>query len=180
MIKVFIIAGVIVFIGAAVLGFLGFNGFFFTPVATEKIMGPYAYAYEDFTGAYSKTFPVFEKVYKTLRNGGIENEVGIGLYHDDPASVPEEKLRSSCGSIIIESDLEKALSLGLKTGKIEKKLSVVVEFPVNTNFAYMFAPSKCYPVLAKYLKEKEYKMSAPFEIYDMINKKVFVVMEIIK
>ncbi|HOV15728.1 MAG TPA: hypothetical protein PK771_15675 [Spirochaetota bacterium] len=179
--KVVIIIGVVVaIITVAILIFLAVNGFFYNPTASEKIMGPYAYAYEDFVGPYSKTFPVFDRVYKTLSGANIENTVGIGLYYDDPAKIPANQLRSSCGSIIKEDEIEKAQSLGLKTGKIESKLSVVVEFPVKSMMAYMFAPSKCYPVLTKYLQEKGYQMAAPFEIYDMPNKKMYVVMEIIK
>jgi len=44
----------------------------------------------------------------------------------------------------------------------------------------MIAPSKCYPVLTKYAKDNAYQMAAPFEIYDMPNKRMFVVMEKIK
>ena len=180
MTKVFVIVGAIIAsIALMVIVFLSFSGFFYKPTAEEREMGPYAYAYEDFVGAYSKTFPVFNKVYTLLNDAKIENTIGIGLYHDDPAIVPENQLRSSCGSVINETDLQKAISLGLKTGKIDKKLSVIVEFPVKTTFAYMFAPSKCYPVLIKYVNEKGYKMAAPFEIYDMPNKKMFVIMEII-
>lgn len=164
----------------AVFAFLGANGFFYKPFAKEMKMGPYSYAYEDFTGAYSKTYPVFNKVYKMLTDANIENTIGIGLYHDDPALVEQSKLRSSCGSIIKEFDIEKAAGIGLKIGNIPMRDSVVIEFPVKSSFAYMFSPSKCYPVLEKYIADKGYKPQAPFEIYDMPNKKMFVIMEIVK
>ncbi len=163
-------------IAAALIIVGGVNGLFYKPVAAERVMGPYNYAFEDFTGPYAKTFPVFQRVYDILTKNGIENTVGIGLYHDDPAKVPADKLRSSCGSVIKESDIVKAEQLGLKTGFIPQKNCVIIEFPVNSGLAYMFAPSKCYPVLAKYVTEKGYPLSAPFEIYDVPNKKMYVVM----
>ncbi len=165
---------------AGIVIFLGFNGLFINPVAKEQVMGPYSYAYMDFMGPYSKTFPVFAEVYKKLKNAGIENTVGIGLYHDDPAKVPADQLRSSCGSVIDESDIEKAGEIGLKTGKIDAKDSIVVEFPVKSSITYMIAPSKCYPVLTKYAKDNGYQMMAPFEVYDMPNKRMYIVMEKIK
>lgn len=174
------IAVIIAAVGVIGVIVFGINGLFYKPSAVEKVMGPYHFAYEDFVGPYSKTYPVFNRVYKLLTDNNILNTIGIGIYHDDPSKVASEKLRSSCGSVISESDMDKAASLGLKTGILEKKESIVVEFPVKSSLSYMLAPSKCYPVLAKYIEEKGYEMTAPYEIYDIPGKKMYVVMNITK
>lgn len=160
--------------------FLVLCGFFYTPQAKQGETGPYYYAYEDFTGSYSRTYPVFSRVYAKLNDAGIKNSIGIGIYYDDPETVPAEKLRSSCGSVIDKADEAKAAAAGLKTGYIGRTKSVIVEFPVRINFAYMFAPRKIYPVLKKYLKENNIQNGAPYEIYDVANKKMMTVIPILK
>lgn len=179
MMKGIIIGVLVVFVfGGGILWFLGKNGLFVRPHAEERVMGPYMYAVKDFTGPYAKTFPVFKRVYETLTQAGIENTIGIGFYYDNPKETPANQLRSSCGSVIRNEELSKAALLGLKTGVVPEKMSVVIEFPVHSALSYMIAPAKCYAVLEKYISEKGYQQAAPFEIYDIPSKKMYVIMEI--
>jgi hypothetical protein len=55
--------------------------------------------------------------------------------------------------------------------------SVVVEFRAKSMFSYMIGPIKAYPVLNKYLKEKNYTVTTSLEIYDMPNKMIYYVMQ---
>lgn len=137
--------------------------------------------YEEFTGAYKDTGPVFDRVYKALQKEGINTTRGLGIYFDDPRKVAEEKLRSHCGSIIEEKDLPKfeKVKAKFKVVTIKKSKSVFVEFPIKTALSYMVGPMKCYPALSKYVKEKGYGMSGnAYELYDMPAKKTFYVFPI--
>lgn len=177
--KVFIIVGSIIgLLVLVVVIYLAVMGMFSSPKATEKEMGPYCFVYEDFTGPYQNTGPVFDKVYKAMTDAGIESTLGIGVYFDNPAEVPAEKLRSQCGAIYDIADSAKVAKLlpTYKLGKIEKKTFVVVEFPIKGAMSYMIGPMKCYPVLDKYFTEKGLKAAESFEIYDMPNKVTYYIM----
>lgn len=164
----------------AILVFLGYMGMLVTPAVYEKEMGPFTLVYEDFTGPYKETGRIFEKVYKNLKKDGIETRRGIGIYFDNPASVPEDQLRSQCGSIVEEGDLEKLETVKDKYNiqNIERKKSIVVDFPIRNTMSYMLAPMKAYPALAKYAEERKYEMLAPYELYDMESHVIHFVMPV--
>lgn len=178
---ILIIAGIF---GVSALGFLAFSayiGLFSTPKATETVIGPYTYVYEEFVGEYKKSGPVFDKVYYTLRDKGISTTLGLGVYFDDPAVVPADKLRSHCGVVLEEKDLDKLTDLKkrFKAGQFSRSKRLVVEFPIKNGLSYMVGPMKCYPVLMRYAKEKGYKPDAlSFEVYDETAGRILFVMEI--
>lgn len=182
MLKLKIVLGIFLIVLIGVVVFLAYIGVFSTPKATEMTTGPYTYVYEEFTGDYKKSGPVFDKVYKALENEGIKTTRGIGIYFDDPKEVPADKLRSHCGIIIEKNDLNKIeeLEKKYKVGHIREHDSVVVEFPIKNMLSYMIGPMKCYPVLMKYAQKKGYKMTTSFELYDEPAKKILFVMEIVK
>ena len=172
-----IVAVVVVLIVAVVL-FMGYMGLLVTPKVFEQITGPYTYAYEEFIGDYKKTGPAFERVNKALIDQNITSPEGIGVYFDDPAKVPSDKLRSYCGAIINESDAVKlTTNENLKIGKIEEQKSVIVELPIKNSLSYMLGPIKAYPALGKYISQKGYKVKISFELYDMQGKKIRYVMQ---
>ena len=177
-----IILGTFVAVFVASLVFSAYMGMFSTPKATETETGPYTFVYEEFTGDYKKTGPVFDKIYKALEDEGIETTRAIGIYFDDPAVVPADELRSQCGIIIEENDLHKVQELEKKfnVGQIERCDSVVVEFSIKNSLSYMIGPMKCYPVLAKYAQEKGYNMTTSYELYDIPSKKILFIMEIVE
>ncbi|MDY6968166.1 MAG: hypothetical protein SVR08_05860 [Spirochaetota bacterium] len=179
-IKIIIIILIILLIGIA--GFLSYMGIFYTPVPSEKMTGPYTFVYEEFIGDYKKTGPVFDKVYKSLQDEGIKTTRALGIYFDNPAETPEDKLRSHCGIIIEENDLNKVpkLKSKYKVGHIGQHDSVVVEFPIKNSLSYMIGPMKCYPVIVKHAKEKGYKMTTAFELYDQPAERILYIMKIIK
>ena len=171
---------------AIIIAFLGYMGYFSTLKVIEKEMGPYTYVYEWFVGPYMDTGAIFEKIEKNLKAVSISTEKAIGFYYDDPAKISKEKLQSDCGMVLEDKDLGKVPELMKKfnVGTFQKKNSIVIEFPVKNMLSYMIGPMKCYDVLFKYAKEKNYKietdgkMVTTFEYY--LKNKILFVMEIVK
>lgn len=165
-----------------VIGFLAYQGLLGEATITEKVVGPYAYAYEEFVGPYKDTGKVFDKVYTTLKDAGIETTKGIGVYMDNPMQVPADKLRSQCGSILEEKDMPRAVQLRdkLKLGTIPAQNSVMVELPLKNGLSYMIGPAKAYPALGKYIGERGYAAGLTYEIYDMQAKKIYYVIQVTK
>ena len=168
---VMIIVAVIVLI---IVGFLAYMGMFSPVKVHEAQMGPFTIAYESFTGPYAQTGPVFTKVYKALKDKGINASLGLGIYYDNPAEVPADKLRSDCGAVIDKKDLAKLKKFKVKN--LAQKDSLIVEFPIRNIFSYMIGPMKAYPVLMKHAAEKGYKILMTYELYDEANGKMFFVM----
>jgi hypothetical protein len=160
--------------------FLWYMGYFNTLTVSEQEAGPFTYVYERFVGPYWETSKVFLKVEGRLKADGIPVEKALGVYYDDPAQVAEEKLRSDCGLVIAEKDISKVQSHGSKydLATMQKKRSVIVEFPVKNKLSYMLAPMRGYPELKKYALEKGYKMAMPYELYE--KDKILFIMEIAK
>lgn len=158
-------------------GYLVYLGVFSSPKPYEAEMGPFTIAYESFTGPYAKTAPVFAKVYNALKEKGITARMGLGIYYDNPAQVPAEKLRSDCGVVLEKGDQVK-LKGKFKVKRLARASSVVVEFPVRSTLSYMIGPMKAYPALMKYAQEKNLKGTGTYELYDEANKKIFFVLTI--
>lgn len=163
----------------AVLNFWYLGGFSKLEVK-EQIMGPYTMAYKSFVGEYSKSGPAMEEVYQALSGVGIMSATGVGIYYDDPTVVLWENLRSDVGEVVIGEDITKVPQQdGIKLQNIAGKQSMVVEFPIKNTASYMVGVFKAYPVLQKYMQEKWYNNKVPvMELYDMIAKKIYYVIEI--
>lgn len=166
--KIFIVSSSIIALLIIVIFIvLAWHGMFSKPTIVEKEMGPYFYVYDNFTGDYSKTMPVFDTVYNKLQRAGIESTVGIGIYFDNPSEVPVEKLRSRCGSIVNLSDTTKISDEIFKKDLITRQKFAVIEFPIKSPLSYIIGPHKCYPVFTEYFKNKAYQTSEGIELYDM-------------
>lgn len=148
----------------------------------EQNMGPYTIAYTEFVGDYSLVGPSMDKVYQALSGAGILSATGVGIYYDDPAVVAPENLRSDVGAIVVGSDITKVpQSEDIKIKNIAGKTSIVAEFPIKNGVSYMAGTIKVYPVLKKYMIEKGYSSEVPvMELYDMVAKKIYYVIEITK
>ncbi len=161
--------------------FWGYMGMFSSFDVEEADLGPYTYVYESFVGPYNQTGPVFDSVYKKVEKDGISaTSMGIGIYYDNPSVVESSKLRSDCGVILDDSALE-----SLKNQKdrynvrtMEKTRAMIVRFPLRNSMSYMMGPSVGYPALVKYAEKHGYKMTTPFEIYDMDKSVIMYVMPI--
>lgn len=164
----------------ACVGFLWYMGFFNALKVSEQEAGPYTYAYERFVGPYWKTGKIFQKVEGMLKADGVIPETALGVYHDNPELVAKEMLRSDCGFVIAKKDLPKVPDLKKKysVATMQKKMNVIVEFPLKNKLSYMLGPMKAYPELRKYAQEKGYTMAMTYELYE--KDKILFIMEIVK
>jgi len=160
-------------------GFLAYMGVFNKVKASEKNIGPYTYVYESFVGPYKDSGAVFNKVYKSLLADGVKTDKAIGIYYDNPKTVPANRLRSDCGCILEEKDLPMLPKLleKYKARTLAAKTRLAAEFPYRNTLSYMLGPRKVYPVLMRYAREKGLKISKVYEIYDMPAGKIFYVVE---
>ncbi|MDC0977623.1 GyrI-like domain-containing protein [bacterium] len=178
-------------IGLSVIGaivvilllYMSYLGMFRSVKVVEQATGPYTYVYQEFTGDYKLTGPIFGNIYQELKKAGIETSLGFGVYYDDPQTKPAEELRSDCGIVIAPEDAAKAamITKNFKIGKLEVATRAVVVFPIKNKSSYMIGPMKAYPALIKYAKEMNYEeMVVGYELYDHANKKTVYMMDLVK
>ncbi|MDD5440272.1 MAG: GyrI-like domain-containing protein, partial [Candidatus Omnitrophica bacterium] len=131
---------VVILIGIVlVLGFTAYMGVFSKVAVNEVKTGPYTYAYMSFVGPYDKTGAVFNRVHQSLERDGIKTQKALGVYYDDPKSVPPNKQRSDCGWVLEASDFGKLPKLLEKYSirTLPAKDRVTAVFPLRNSFSYM-------------------------------------------
>ncbi len=180
--KVFtIILSIILALVLIVLIFAGWLGFFSNLTITEKTDVDYVVAGQEHIGDYSKVGILSKNIDSKLRTSGINCTRGFGIYYDNPNITPKEKCRSFLGNIIEEKDYSRLVDikkLGLKVDTIHKKQTLVIEFPYKNMISFVVGPMKAYPFLNKYIKEKGYKPTLVWELYDVPNKKIYFKMQL--
>ena len=174
-----VVAAVLFVVIVGVLGILAYSGLFNKVEISKQEVGPYVFAYLEHKGSYYDVNSEMTQVYEGLKAMGVETQLGIGIYYDNPQQVAQEDLRSEVGSIINEADWDKLdqIKQQFKVKKIEKQSSDVAHFEAKTPLSYMIAPLKVYPAFGKYLEAQG--MALPdlgVEIYDVPNKKILYVM----
>lgn len=159
---------VITFLLAIVAIYAQYLGIFITPVALEKEMGPYTYLSKEYKGPYKNIGKAFDELSKELNNAGIKTNKAIGVYYDNPATTKDTELRSDCGYILDNSELNRldVLKQKYKINVFLKQRAIVTEFPLRNSISYMLAPIKCYSVLNQYLKKENKTITKSYEIYD--------------
>ena len=99
----------------------------------------------------------------------------MGIYYDDPDTVPENDLRFAVGSILAEgpeatpdhTELSKYLSDGFKLIHFPKpEFAVVATFPFRTTLSIYLAIWKVYPRLKQYIASRGLCAYPCLEIYD--------------
>ncbi|MGZ3862120.1 MAG: hypothetical protein ACXVPN_11390 [Bacteroidia bacterium] len=152
-----------------ITGSLFYLGYFSSVKILEKQEGGYVIAGMEVVGPYSKTGQYVTEVNRKLKEADIISVKGFGIYYDDPKMVASEECRSMVGGVVNKADADRIVVLNLKGLKIDSiplRNAVVAEFPLKNILSYMIAPVKVYPVLSKYVREKNYKPVLSFEIYD--------------
>lgn len=176
--KILIIIAAIVALGVvSIVGFIGYMGLFSEVTVVEKNMGPYVMVYDSFVGPYQDTAAVFDKVYKAMEEKGISTELGIGVYYDDPAKVPADKLRSDCGVVLPQKNMDRLeeLKQTFKVKTLKAAPSLVVDFPIKNSLSYMMGPIKAYPALSKHVESKGKTFDTTYELYDVPKSKIHFV-----
>ncbi len=179
--KLSVIAGVISALIGGILIFLQYMGVLLPAEAVIQETGPYHHVYEDFTGPYHKTGEVFSRVYENLKKDGIETKDGLGIYMDNPQDVPQEKLRSQCGSVLEENQLAAFENVkGVYSYQLlPRRRSITVTYPLRNSLSYMMLPLVAYPVLQKAVLTNSLKPTAPpFEVYKMDSGEIMFVLPV--
>ena len=162
------------------LCFAWYIGSFTSIKAEDAIEGGYKVVGLEFTGSYSKSGKWMTEVNEKLKNMGLTFSKGFGIYYDNPQTTPSEKCRSFVGNILGEKDFNKISELksaGFKIDSVARSNSVIAEFPLKSNLSYMVGAMKAYPVLSKYIAEKNLKVTLSIEIYDIPAKKIIYIMQ---
>jgi len=180
--KYIIIIGILGLIAVLLMGYLYYMGFFNKIEITEKEMGPYKVVFKEHIGDYKETGKIMDEIYYSLLDDDVETYKGFGIYYDDPKVVEKDKLRSIAGSIIEEKDYDKIDKLKDKSDikTIDKTRSITTEFPFRNKMSVIFSLMKVYPELNKYIDSKGYKKGDVMEVYDVPNKKINYVAEIVE
>jgi len=160
-------------------GLLYWLGFFDKVVVTEMEQGPYILVYENHQGDYRNiNFAIDTVYYRLLNEEQIQTTQGFGVYYDNPKLVAKEDLRS-IGGVILDpmyenqvGDLERRFNIK----KISAQPAVVVEFPYKNKLSIIAGVYRVYPVIQKYLTEKNYPTKEMMEIYDSANHKITYLM----
>jgi len=154
--------------------FVAYYGGFKTITFKNSYEGGEVLVYEDFTGDYSKSGEVMDKVYNSLlTNENIKSTKGFGIYYDDPKKIEKSKLKSELGCIVEGID-------SLKMNELKKKYKVKIcpktnylttEFPHKSVMSIMVGIMKVYPAMSKYIEQNGLSNKGPvMEIYDTPNK----------
>lgn len=129
-----------------------------------RTMGPYNFVYEEFTGPYEQSGPVFDRVYNDLLEDGIGTTVGMGLYYDNPDETSASELYSELGAVI--DDIQAAtLPEGYSVKVVDATEYAVVKFPYRNMLSYMIGPMVVYPVLNDYFGDQESSAEYAIELY---------------
>jgi hypothetical protein len=139
--------------------------------------------YENFTGDYSQSAKIGDKVYYALLNDEkIETFKGIGIYYDNPKKVEKAKLRAESGSILENADSATIAKLAekYKVKTLPQSDFIVAEFPFKGKLSVLFGIMKVHPAFENYIKEHGYVDNPITEIYDVPNKKIIYRKEAIK
>lgn len=170
-----IIVPIILLLGFGLLWFIGR----FAPVNVEEVReGGYTVIGKNFTGPYQEVGPVYEEVTAAMQAMEIEFKQGLGIYNDDPESVPAEVLRSFHGFIAEDPsklDKEAIRAAGLLIKEIPESPSCRIGLPARSMVSYMIHPARAYPALKKHLMDSGFNANTIYERYDQEGKMVYYV-----
>ncbi len=148
------LVALLVLLAVILIGFLWYMGCFGSYEVDVRSMGPYNFVYEEYTGPYAQSGPVFTRMQEALASDGIGTNVWLGIYYDNPEEVSGDDLRSELGSIIDEVQVT-VLPEDYSLRTIEADEYAVVKFPFKNMLSYMIGPMVVYPVLEEYFGDSE-------------------------
>lgn len=163
-------------------GFFSYMGMFSQYEINETNVGPYKFVYEEHVGSYSRVAKTMDDIKTRLSDDGIESEVGMGIYFDNPRYTPMNELRSEVGYVIEKSDYSDfaKVSEDYNVKNIPSKKSMVVKFPLKNSLSYVLGQMKVYPMFEEYTRANNYKyMQESYELYNLKEKSITFVQEIV-
>ena len=121
--------------------------------STEKV----TICYLEHTGPYDQVGALFSQLGEYAAQKQLTGDM-VGIYYDDPATVPAESLRSEMGMVVPEGFVPDS-GYGVQEIPARKVVYAILKGP----YAEI---AKEYPNIFKWMEEKGYKISGPvMEIY---------------
>lgn len=180
-VKIALIAIAVILVG--LIAFYAYYGGFKKVSIGVRVHGGEMLVYRDVVGDYSQTPEVSNEVYYALLNDyQIETYKGFGIFYDNPKTVEKSKLRSEVGCILEDKDSHRVIELegrfNVKT--LPEAEYMVAAFPLKGMMSIMVGIMKVYPALNKYAKKHGYAEAPIVEIYDVPNKKIIYMQEVVR
>jgi hypothetical protein len=147
-------------LGVIIFAVLFFNGAFATVNVQKGSQGGYLLIGVDHIGSYQKIGDAFDKVKKIQLEEKYDSSLFVGVYFDDPASKPEDSLRSYAAFAV--KDSAQALALmekhpEMRMLNIPKENSFYTELETSGMLSMIIAAIKAYPALGDKIKEENPK-----------------------
>ncbi|NXJ50220.1 TX264 protein, partial [Spizaetus tyrannus] len=165
-----LIAALVVLLLLTVFGFVVYSGLFTEVVvsAGSPPVGNITLAYKFRVGAYGESGQLFTD------GCSISSKLcSIGVYYDNPHTVPPEKCRFAIGRILSEGDakpseeqIKRFQKYGFKIFSFPAPSHVVMAtFPFTTPLSIHLAVNRVHPALDTYIKERKLCAHPRIEIY---------------
>ncbi|KAM6344347.1 LOW QUALITY PROTEIN: testis-expressed protein 264 [Alca torda] len=163
-----LIAALVVLLLLTVFGFVVYSGLFTEVVvsAGSPPLGSITLAYKFRVGPYGESGQLFTD------GCSISSKLcSIGVYYDNPHTVPPEKCRFAIGRILSEGDAKpseeqiKRFQYGFKIFSFPAPTVVMATFPFTTPLSIHLAVNRVHPALDTYIKERKLCAHPRIEIY---------------
>ncbi|NWS61200.1 TX264 protein, partial [Chunga burmeisteri] len=165
-----LIAALVVLLLLTIFGFVVYSGLFTEVVvsAGSPPVGNITLAYKFRVGPYGESGQLFTD------GCSISSKLySIGVYYDNPHTVPPEKCRFAIGRILSEGDaqpseeqIKRFLKYGFKIFSFPAPSHVVMAtFPFTTPLSIHLAVNRVHPALDIYIKERKLCAHPRIEIY---------------
>lgn len=146
---------ILLLIGALLFGTLAYNGAFQDVKIEKGTQGGYWIIGLDHKGSYQEIGPTFEKASNLFKANGIDSNMFVGVYFDDPGQVEESKLRSFAGMKVLDTAVFsefttlKSQEANIRLMKIPSLPSYFTELQTKGMISMIIAAIKAYPALGE-------------------------------
>lgn len=169
----------VLFVGSVFAFLLAQHDFFVDPIIEELTIEPFDIAVSRHRGSYSDISETVQTFYDTMIHYDISIDEGIGIYFDNPETIPEQALRSMAGIIISpeEQAILQEKTSEYATFSFPQTKVLRVRFPLKSTLSFIIASYRGYPVLYKEVQRRLLDVSVPsFEVYNIPQKEISLFM----